>query len=69
MRTDGKQSVMSTFKLRSDIVDKLNRYSAETGVTKTFAVEKALEQYLGRYEDEKRREAIERESMKGGAGA
>lgn len=59
MKSDGKQSVMSTFKLRSDIVDRLNKYSSETGVTKTFAVEKALEQYLARYDDEKRRQGLE----------
>ena len=35
-----------SFKLRPDIVEKLDRYSETTGVTKTFAVERAIEAYL-----------------------
>ena len=35
-----------TFKIRPDLVERLDRYSATTGVTKTFAVERAIEAYL-----------------------
>ena len=35
-----------SFKLRPDIVEKLDRYSEMTGVMKTFAVERAIEAYL-----------------------
>lgn len=45
-RTGSKSSRMQTFKLDADIVSRLDRYSAETGVSKTFVVEKALEGYL-----------------------
>ena len=37
-----------SFKLRLDIVEKLDRYSEMTGVTKTFAVEKAIEVFWPR---------------------
>lgn len=66
-----KPARMQTFKLDVAIVERLDRHSAETGVPKTFTVERALDEYLGRIEDEKRRAGLERASMdayrKGGA--
>lgn len=41
-----KEFTAQTFKLNPELVERLNRYSATTGVSKTFAVERALEAYL-----------------------
>lgn len=41
-----KEIMPQTFKLDAALVERLNRYSETTGVTKTFAVEKAIEAYL-----------------------
>lgn len=32
--------------IQKDIIEKLNVYSKETGISKTFIVEKALKEYL-----------------------
>lgn len=45
-KNDKKEARPQTFKLRIDLVERLDAYRAETGVSKTFAVEKALERYL-----------------------
>lgn len=38
--------VAQTFKLESNLVNRLNMYSTRTGVSKTFAVSEALDAYL-----------------------
>lgn len=45
---DKKDFTAQTFKLRTDLVKKLDRYRKETGVSKTFAVERAIEEYLAK---------------------
>jgi len=45
-KTGKKESISQTFKMRADLVERLDAYRKETGVSKTFAVEKALEKYL-----------------------
>lgn len=63
---EGRKSSMASFKLSNEILDRLDKYSKETGTTKTFAVEKALEAYLSRYYDNRAREALEKNSLEGG---
>lgn len=41
-----KNYISQTFKIRADLVERLDAYRAENGVSKTFAVEKALLKYL-----------------------
>ena len=36
--------------LRKDLYDRLEEFCRETGVTKTFAIEKGVELYLGKKE-------------------
>ena len=44
-----KEGESRTFKLRQEILDKLDRYSEETMIPKTAVVERALEEYLDKY--------------------
>ena len=41
-----KDYISQTFKMRTDLVVRMDAYRKKTGVPKTFAVEKALEKYL-----------------------
>jgi predicted DNA-binding protein len=41
-----KESGAVSFRLRKDLLDRLNEYSEETMIPKTRVVEKALESYL-----------------------
>ena len=41
--------------LRSDIFEKLERYCEETGLTKTTAIERALEKTFNEHEKEKKK--------------
>lgn len=43
---DKKDYISQTFKMRADLVRRLDEYRAATGVSKTFAIEKAVEKYL-----------------------
>lgn len=43
--------VQRTFRLKPDTVALLDRYSRATGVSRTFAVEKAISEYLARNSD------------------
>lgn len=43
---DKKDFISQTFKLRADLVERLDAYRKQTGVSKTFAIEKAIEKYL-----------------------
>lgn len=43
---NGHEYVQRTFRLQADTVRKLDEYSKRTGVTRTFAVEKAILEYL-----------------------
>lgn len=45
-KTCKKEFISQTFKMRADLVERLDMYRAQTGVSKTFAIEKALEKYL-----------------------
>lgn len=45
-KTGKKEFISQTFKMRADLVERLDTYREQTGVSKTFAVEKALEKYL-----------------------
>lgn len=45
-----KDFTAQTFKLNSELVERLNHYSETTGVSKTFAVERAIEKYLDKKE-------------------
>lgn len=45
-KNEKKDYISQTFKMRTDLVKRLDEYREKTGVPKTFAVEKALEQYL-----------------------
>lgn len=42
----GHKYVQRTFRLKAETVQKLDEYSQRTGVTRTFAVEKAILDYL-----------------------
>lgn len=44
-----KEYVSQTFKLTPGLVERLDSYSKSTGVSKTFAAEKALTEYLDKY--------------------
>ena len=35
-----------TFRIPPELLDRLNRYCSETGISKTFVIEKALTRYL-----------------------
>lgn len=41
-----KEYVSTVVKLRADIAARLDEYKSETGVPKTFVIEKAVEKYL-----------------------
>lgn len=41
-----KEGESRTFKLRQEILDRLDKYSEETMIPKTAVVERALEEYL-----------------------
>lgn len=41
-----KDYVSTVIKLRADIAARLDTYKSETGVPKTFVIEKAVEKYL-----------------------
>ena len=41
-----KEFVATGIKLRADLAERLEAYKTETGVNKTFVIEKALEKYL-----------------------
>ena len=43
-----KEYTMTAIKLRADLAKRLEEYKAQTGVPKTFAIEKALEEYLNK---------------------
>lgn len=45
MKQNG-ETVKRTFSLPAELLDKLDKYSEETGISKTFVVKKALEKYL-----------------------
>ena len=46
MARQKKEGESRTFKLRQEILDKLDKYSEETMMPKTAVVEKALEEYF-----------------------
>lgn len=52
MKTNTER-INQTFKIRKDLAARLDTYREESGVTKTFAVEKAIEAYLDRVMPEK----------------
>lgn len=41
-----KEYISTVVKLRADIAARLDEYKSETGVPKTFVIEKAVEKYL-----------------------
>ena len=41
-----KEFVATGIKLRADLAERQEAYKTETGVNKTFVIEKALEKYL-----------------------
>lgn len=43
-----KDYVPMSVRLRSDLAERLERHRTETGVPKTFTIEKALEEYFSR---------------------
>lgn len=45
-----KRCVAQSFKLDADIVERLDRYSERTGVTKKFVIENAVAEYLKKQE-------------------
>lgn len=49
-----KDYVPTAIKLRSDIAKRLDEYKGQTGVNKTFVIEKAVEEYLDRMEGKER---------------
>ena len=46
MSRQRKESSARTFKIRNDLLDKLDGYSEKTAIPKTAIVEKALEKYF-----------------------
>lgn len=43
-----KDYVPISIRLRADLAERLERHRTETGVPKTFTIEKALEEYFSR---------------------
>lgn len=46
MAGKNKDYVPTALKLRADLAARLGAYKSQTGVPKTFVIEKALEEYL-----------------------
>ena len=46
MAGNKKEYVSTVIKLRADLAARLDAYKAETGVPKTFVIEKAVKEYL-----------------------
>lgn len=46
MAGKNKDFVSTALKLRADLAARLDAYKSQTGVPKTFVIEKALEEYL-----------------------
>ena len=52
MVKQNKSYVPTAIKLRTDLALRLDDYKSRTGVSKTFVIEKALEDYLDRMSPE-----------------
>lgn len=50
MKNEKKDYIARTFKLPVDLVTKLDKYSEETGISRTFVLKKSLEQYFAAVE-------------------
>lgn len=48
MAREKKDGKVANFYLKTEIIEKLDQYTKETGVPKTVVVEKALEEYLNK---------------------
>ena len=46
-----KEAVPSSFRLQADLVERLERFCADSGQSKTTAVERALTMYIDDYDE------------------